>query len=312
VSAMKRALVTGGAGFIGSHLIRALIGRGVEVVVLDDLSNGLMSNIAEVLSEITFCEASILDESALREAGEGCDTIFHLAAVSNVSQTIETPLVGHAVNATGVMNVLQLAREIKAHVVYSSSAAVYGDTAPHPKIEAGPFDPLSLYGSQKFFGELLLRNYGRIFDLSSVCLRYFNVYGPRQRPDSPYSGVISIFVDRSARDLPITIFGDGSQTRDFVSVLDVVRANLAAAEARTIRGEAFNVCTGVETTVRELAELVIRELGSKSEIILAPPRAADIAKSRGSFESAESVLGFRSQVAFETGLRDLLTHSSQS
>lgn len=307
---MQRALVTGGAGFIGSHLVRALLAHGTEVVVIDDMSNGLQANLDEVMHGIEFVQASILDEAALREAGRGCDTIFHLAAVSNVSQTIETPMVGHAVNATGVMNVLQLARESKAHVVYSSSAAVYGDTEPHPKTEEGPFDPLSLYGSQKLFGELLLRNYGRIFGLTSVCLRYFNVYGLRQRPDSPYSGVISVFVDRAKQGLPITIHGDGTQTRDFVSVHDVVRANLAAAEARSCLGQAFNVCRGEETSVRELAERVIEILGSKSELGFGPARAADILRSRGSHQLALDELGFKADISFASGISSLLTEIS--
>jgi UDP-glucose 4-epimerase len=209
-----------------------------------------------------------------------------------------------------MMNVLEVARANKAHVVYSSSAAVYGDTEPHPKTEEGPFDPLSLYGSQKLFGELLLRNYGRIFGLTSVCLRYFNVYGPRQRPDSPYSGVISVFVDRGKQGLPITIHGDGMQTRDFVSVHDVVRANLAAAEARSCLGQAYNICRGEETTVRELAERVIEILGSKSELGFGPARAADILRSRGSHQLAMDELGFKADISFSSGISSLLTEIS--
>jgi UDP-glucose 4-epimerase len=310
ISTMKRtskALVTGGAGFIGSHLVQALLAQGTQVTVIDDMSNGLESNLDLFRDQITFIKASILDQTALNQAAEDCNTIFHLAAVSNVAQTLEQPLFAHAINATGTMNVLEAARSTKSHLVFSSSAATYGDTLIVPTPENAPQNPISLYGSQKLLGEHYIRNYCHLFDLSAVCLRYFNVYGPRQRPDSPYSGVISIFTERARQNLPITIHGDGLQTRDFIHVRDVVRANIAAAQATKIKGQAFNVCTGKSTSIKHLAELTINLTASTSEISYSSPREGDIRSSLGISDLAKSELNFKSETVFEEGLANLIT-----
>lgn len=303
---MKKVLVTGGAGFIGSHITQLLLCNNIQVVIIDDMSNGLESNLAIFPDIITIHRASILDSEALLTAAEGCDTIFHLAAVSNVAQTINEPLQAHAVNATGTLNVLEAARANNAHIVFSSSAATYGDTNVVPTPEDAPQSPLSLYGSQKLLGEFYIRNYCQLFNLSAVCLRYFNVYGPRQRPDSPYSGVISIFTSRAEQNLPITVHGDGLQTRDFISVHDVARANILAAEARHLKGEALNVCTGDQTSVKDLAELIVKLTSSSSQISFGPARSGDIKESRGIPSKATELLDFKAEIQFKDGIKQLL------
>ncbi len=301
-----KALVTGGAGFIGSHLAEALVGRGDEVVVIDDLSNGSLGNLEHLGGSVRFVQGSITDSGTLLELVVGCDVVFHLAAVSNVAQTIDDPALGHLVNATGTLEVFQAARTAGAKVVYSSSAAVYGDKATVPVRESQPPQPISPYGSQKLLGELYLQNFCDLFGMTGVSLRYFNVYGPRQRPDSPYSGVISIFVDRASKGETITVHGDGGQTRDFVSVHDVVRANLRAAEAS--QGHSvYNVCTGSAITILRLAETVLGCTGNKSAIAFGPSRSGDITESCGSPDKFREELGFAAQVEPANGLESLVT-----
>lgn len=313
MSDRRQVLITGGAGFIGSHLAVALINQGHCVRIIDDFSNGLQSNI-DLVSEtgdkaglpVMLFTDTILDQDALDHAAQGCDTIFHLAAVSNVKQTLDDPVGAHDVNATGTLRVLEAARRYHAHVVYSSSAAVYGDTPDHPKCESGATDPLSLYGSQKLLGEFYLKQYGALFGVTGVSLRYFNVYGERQRPDSPYSGVISVFVDRAMANKPIVIHGDGSQTRDFVHVSDVVQANIAASDARTLRGGIVNVCTGTETSIAALAQSVVKATGAEIEISNGPRREGDILQSLGNTRQALSSIGFSAETIFDDGLKQLV------
>jgi len=300
-----KVLVTGGAGFIGSHLTLALQHLGHQVTVIDDLSNGLESNLDLFPATVNVVRASILDEHKLAAAAEGVDVIFHLAAVSNVAQTINEPLLAHAVNATGTLNVLEAARRENAHIVFSSSAAVYGNTAQVPTREDSSCQPISLYGSQKLLGEHYIRNYCQLFNLSAVCLRYFNVYGSRQRADSPYSGVISKFLELARQDEPISVHGTGEQTRDFVAVEDVVRANILAAESR-LNGQPFNVCTGSGISVRELADHLVALTSSKSQITFGPSREGDILHSRGNATAARDTLGFTSEIAVHGGLRNLI------
>lgn len=304
---MKQVLVTGGAGFIGSHLTEALVAGGAQVTVLDDLSNGFAANLDPVLGEIRFVEGSIVDLELVSRLAHGCDTIFHLAAVSNVVETVENPVKGHAVNGTGTFNVLLAAREHGARVVYSSSAAVYGSNQNVPLEESEPTGPLSPYGSQKLLGELYMSNFCDLYGLTGVALRYFNVYGPRQRPDSPYSGVISIFADRAGKGLDISIHGDGGQTRDFVHVSDVVRANILAATSPLTGFVVCNVCTGLPTSVKELAELLIDLNTSQGRLGFGPPRAGDIRLSLGDPGRAEKTIGFQASVILKQGLAGLVS-----
>ena len=303
---MKQALVTGGAGFIGGHLVESLVAQGVRVRVIDDFSNGLAQNLQSVRDQIEVIEASIENFDALLQAAEGCDTLFHLAAVSNVAQTLQFPAQAHAVNATGTLHVLEAARAHGCHVVYSSSAATYGDTPELPKLESGETAPISLYGTQKLLGEHYLRNYGDLFGVTGVALRYFNVYGPRQRPDSPYSGVISIFADRARRGEAITIFGDGQQTRDFVYVADVVAANIAAAGYRHPFQAAINVGTGQEIDLNQLAQTMIRLTGDRSVLGYGPRREGDIVRSVANVDRLKTELGVVAQTDLATGLKHLL------
>ena len=304
---MKKALVTGGAGFIGSHLAEQLVADGVEVTVLDDLSNGLLENLQALKGQIEFVQGSIVDLELVTRLEKGCDTVFHLAAVSNVVETVENPVKGHAVNATGTFNVFLAAREHGARVVYSSSAAVYGSNQNVPLLESEPTLPLSPYGSQKLLGELYLSNFCDLYGMTGVALRYFNVFGPRQRPDSPYSGVISIFADRAARGLDITIHGDGGQTRDFVHVSDVVRANILAATGPLTGFTACNVCTGLPTTVKQLAELLIGLSSSQSRVAFGPSRAGDIRMSLGDTKRAEATVGFLAMSSLRSGLQNMFS-----
>lgn len=302
----RSVLVTGGAGFIGSHLVLALLEKGHDVTVIDDLSNGLQSNVDLFEGRAEFVQASVTNLDDVLAAAKGKDSIFHLAAISNVQQTLDQPTLAHAVNTTGTLNVLEAARANNAHVIYSSSAAVYGDTEANPKNEAGPTHPLSLYGSQKLFGEYLLKNYGKLFNVTGVSLRYFNVFGARQRPDSPYSGVISVFLDRALNNEEIVIHGDGNQYRDFIAVEDVVQANLLALEHRQVCKHPFNVCTGATTSINALANQLISATESTSTVSHTDPREGDIQKSCGNPRMIQSQLKFELNESFAEGIKRLV------
>ncbi len=286
-----KILVTGGAGFIGSHLADALLAAGNFVTVYDDLSTGLTTNLDPANSNLDLEINTIQDLDALKAASEGCDAICHLAAVSRVVEAMQNPLRAHAINVTGTLNVLEAARTSGARVVFSSSAAVYGDTAQHPTPESAPLRPISLYGSQKLAGELYMANYAQLFGLPTISLRYFNVFGPRQRPDSPYSGVISRFAMLGRAHQTMQIHGDGGQSRDFIPVEHVVRANLAALAAPTLDGRAVNICSGSTTTILDLARMIATITGSPAEPELGPAREGDIYVSQGDPTAAREVLG---------------------
>jgi UDP-glucose 4-epimerase len=296
-------LVTGGAGFIGSHLVDALLQLGHEVTVLDDLSSGHRRNLEGTIDRIQFVEGSVEDSELVRKSADGCAGIFHLAAVVSVPKSIEDPIGSHRVNTMGTLHVLHAARTLGAKVIFSSSAAVYGDDPEMPKHEALPTIPISPYGVQKLTGEEYAQLFHRLYGLSAVCLRYFNVFGPRQDPRSPYSGVISIFAERARLGQPIRINGDGTQTRDFVFVEDVVRANLAAMASDVEDGRTYNVGTGTSTELLSLANLVIELSGNTSRIEHRPPRPGDIHHSLASIERAKQELGYQPAVFLREGLR---------
>ncbi|RLC23000.1 MAG: hypothetical protein DRH21_07590, partial [Deltaproteobacteria bacterium] len=225
-SKFNKALVTGGAGFIGSHIVDALVAEGCDVVVLDDLSSGSLSNLEHIKNKITFYKGTIQDQKILMKASENCEVIFHQAAMVSVTKTVDNPVDSAFINDLGTLFVLESARQNKVkRVVLASSSAVYGDDPLLPKHENMPLKPMSPYAVQKLTGELYARIYYDLYGLETVCLRYFNVYGPRQDPSSPYSGVISIFMTRAVSKKPPVICGDGKQYRDFVFVKDVVKAN---------------------------------------------------------------------------------------
>jgi UDP-glucose 4-epimerase len=301
-----RALVTGGAGFIGSHLTDALVSNGCETFVIDDLSTGLTANLS---SSCTLIEADAGANGVLDEVLQGSDALFHLAAVSSVQDALQRPLAVHEVNLTMTLKLLEAAVRHKVkRFIFSSSAAIYGDTEGRPAKENMLPHPLSHYAVQKLACEHYCQAYGRLHGLETVCLRYFNVYGPRQRPDSPYSGVISRFVDAASNGKSITIFGDGTQTRDFVNVSDVARANLMAATSPSdkVAGQVFNVGTGTSTTVNDLASAVIQHFGANTDIIHQEARLGEIKHSRADVQRIRDCLGFSASAAFQAGLAQLV------
>ncbi|MDJ1434623.1 NAD-dependent epimerase/dehydratase family protein [Halostagnicola sp. A-GB9-2] len=293
-------LVTGGAGFIGSHITDALVPHN-DVRVLDDFSTGHRRNLPD---EVRTIEGDIGDPIALQEAARGVDIIFHQAALVSVTQSVDDPRTSNRTNLDSTVLILEQARQEDARVVLASSAAIYGHPNELPVSERTPPDPTSPYGIQKLAIDQYARLYDELYDLPAVALRYFNVYGPRQQ--GPYSGVISTFLEQAQEGDPLTIDGDGEQTRDFVHVSDVVRANLLAATTdRT--GEAYNIGTGESATILELAEIIREVTDSNSTIVHEPPRAGDVRHSQADISKASKQLGFEPRISLEAGIQSLGT-----
>lgn len=304
---MKKYLVTGGAGFIGSTIVRALLEQGDFVRVLDNFSTGKRENVEGLKVEIV--EGDLRDSSAVAKAVADVDIVFHEAAFVSVPQSMEDPLPCFVINQHGTEILLEAARKADVkRVVLASSAAVYGDLETMPLEEDFPLRPLSPYAVSKRVDELYAEMYTRSFGLDVVALRYFNVYGPRQRPDSMYAAAVPIFARRLLDGKPITIYGDGGQTRDLVYVGDVVRANLLASEHPDAPGQVFNICTGDEIRVIDLVETLRRFFPESSPPEFAPPRAGDIYRSLGSPAKAEKILGFKAQSSLEDGLRAVVEY----
>ena len=302
---MSTYLVTGGAGFIGSHLCDALITSGDTVRVLDDLSSGLRSNLPPAA---TLIQGDVADPGAVAAAIAGVDGCFHLAAIASVEKGVTDWLGTHHTNLTGTITLFDAIRrqDRPIPVVYASSAAVYGDAAHVPIAETNPCRPLSAYGADKYGCELHARVASHVHRIPTVGLRFFNVYGPRQDPKSPYSGVISIFCQRHAAARSVKIFGDGQQTRDFIYVADVVRALLAAMALRPADAPVFNVCTGTATSIEALARLIADLTANPLDVETAPPRAGEIRHSVGAPNLANSILRLPQRVKLRTGLADVL------
>lgn len=297
-----RYIVTGGAGFIGSHIAEVLSGEH-EIVVIDDLSSGHCENLKGI--DCAFVEGSITDLPLLQETFAGADGVFHQAAIASVPRSVEDPLATHAVNLTGTLNVLIAARDRGVRkVVMASSAAVYGENPELPKKEEMAPDLLSPYAAQKLSDEHYAAVFSRLYGLSTVCLRYFNVFGPRQDPTSPYSGVISIFASRILNGEPITIHGDGGQTRDFVYVRDVVQANLRAM-ASDAEG-VFNIARGEQTDLNTLARSMMQAAGQEVAIRYGPPRGGDIRHSLAEISRAREVLGWEPAYTIQEGLTETM------
>jgi UDP-glucose 4-epimerase len=302
---MSTYLVTGGAGFIGSHLCEALVARGDTVRVLDDLSTGHRRNLPPTATLIV---GDVADPATVAQAVDQVDGCFHLAAIASVERGVTDWLGTHRANLTGTVTVFDAIRRqgSKIPVVYASSAAVYGDAVTVPIAEAEPCVPLSAYGADKYACEMHARVASHVHAIPTVGLRFFNVYGPRQDPASPYSGVISIFCQRVAAGSPIAIYGDGQQSRDFVYVGDVVRALLAGMVLRPMDSPVFNVCSGISTSVAELAGLIAELAGKNLNVRTEPPRAGEIRHSLGLPSLANRVLGLEGRVALRAGLREVL------
>ena len=293
-------LVTGGAGFIGSHLCEALLALGDQVRVLDDMSTGKREDLPP---EIQLIEGDVAEPATVRRAIDGVTGCFHLAAIASVERGATDWLGTHRTNLTGAITVFETIRQSpqKIPVVYASSAAVYGEVATLPITETSDRGPLSAYGADKYGCELHARVASHVHGIPTVGLRFFNVYGPRQDPRSPYSGVISIFCERIRQGAPISIFGDGNQTRDFIYVTDVVAALLAAMRLRPTDALVFNVCTGVATSVLELAGTIADLAGKPLDVRYLPPRAGEIRHSLGS-----SALSLPGPMPLRAGLAKVL------
>jgi UDP-glucose 4-epimerase len=297
-----RALVTGGAGFIGSHIVEELLQGGASVRVLDNFSSGKRENLATFQGDLEILEGDLRDAEAIKAATQDMDLVFHLAAFISVPQSMVDPEACFAINVAGTVTLLEAARRAGVRkVVLSSSTAVYGNTDKFPTDEETPLRPLSPYALSKQVNELYAHLYTQSFNLPVTALRYFNVYGPRQSPDSAYAAAISIFTRQLVIGETITIYGDGKQSRDFIFVKDVVRANLQAAESDA-SGEAFNICTGQETTLLDLLEELSEVSPHQPEVRFEAPRPGDIYRSKGNPEKAAAALGFRAGTSLANGL----------
>lgn len=301
----RTVLVTGGAGFIGSHLTRALLDLCATVRVLDDLSYGHAGNVPE---EVAFTRASILDDDALRDAMKGCHFVFHLAAMMSVPLSVEQPLLCVEINIQGTVQVLEAAKDqgIK-RLIFAASSAAYGETKQIPCREDQPTDCCSPYAASKVSGELLLTAFSRCYDLSTVSLRYFNVFGPRQDPNSAYAAAISAFGNAIVNNRRPTIFGTGQQTRDFVYVDNVVHANLlAGACEKSLAGEVVNVGSGSRVSLLEILNLIGRHLEIEVDPVFEDPRAGDVMHTLADISRTKQLIGYEPVVPFEDGLKQTL------
>jgi UDP-glucose 4-epimerase len=306
-------LVTGGAGFIGSHVVEALLWGGHRVRVLDNFSTGRRANLAEVLNQIELIEGDIRDLAAVREATRGVELIFHLAAMVSVPESMKDPLAAEAINARGTLNLLTAAQQQRVRrLILSSTCAVYGDPAALPVSESQPTCPKSPYGVAKLAAEGYCAVFNQTLGLETVVLRYFNVYGPRQDASSPYSGVISIFVERLLKGQTPTIYGSGEQTRDFVYVSDVVRANLQASQLAAAAGHTFNIGRGHPVSINQLLQELNRLLGTNLNPVCAPLRSGDIQRSFADVSQAATILGWQAEVSLQKGLEQFLAAAALS
>jgi nucleoside-diphosphate-sugar epimerase len=299
-----RYLVTGGAGFIGSNTVDELVRRGQSVAVLDDLSTGRESNLTAVRDRVEFFRGSITDPEILRQACRGADYVLHFAARTSVPRSVKEPAETNQVNVDGTINVLLAARDAAVRrVVFAGSSSVYGETPTLPKREDMEPAPISPYGVSKLVGEMYGRVFQRVYGLEFVTLRYFNVFGPRQDPGSPYSGVLSLFITCMQKGAPPTVYGDGQQSRDFTFVENVVQANLLACETPGVAGGVFNAGTGCRYTLTHTLALLEKFAGHPSNAQYLEPRNGDIRDSQADISLARQKLGYDPRVGFEEGLR---------
>jgi UDP-N-acetylglucosamine 4-epimerase len=298
-----RYLVTGGAGFIGSNTVDELVRRGHSVVVLDDFSAGKEENLADVRGKITLVKGSITDLEAVQKATHQAEYVIHLAARTSVPRSVKDPLETNRVNVEGTLNVLVAARDNKVkRLVFAASSSAYGETPTLPKTESMEPNPISPYGVAKYVGELYASVFGHCYGLETVNLRYFNIFGPRQDPDSPYSGVLSRFATAFLADEAPVVYGDGEQTRDFTFVENAVQANLLACEVPGVAGQVFNIGTGTRVSLNHTLELLRSIAGKKLSAQYEPPREGDIRDSQAEICKAKQMLGYEPSVTFEEGL----------
>ncbi len=302
-------LVTGGAGFIGSHLVEALLASGHAVRVLDNFSTGDPANLAAVRDRVEVIEADVTDPDAVRYAARDVDVIFHQAALASVPRSVKDPLATHHACATGTLHVLTAARDAGVRrVVYAASSSAYGNAAELPKRESAPTDPLSPYAVAKLAGEQYCAAFTQVYGLETVRLRYFNVFGPRQPPDSPYAAVIPLFIRAMLAGRSPTLHGDGKQSRDFTYIDNVVKANLLAAVAPEAAGKVYNIACGARTTLLELVAKINALLGTAIAPVHAAPRPGDVRHSQADISRARAELGYQPSVTVDEGLRRCLAY----
>jgi UDP-glucose 4-epimerase len=311
---LDRCLVTGGAGFIGSHIVDGLVDEGMAVRVVDDLSTGDRANLRHVIEDVEFIEGDIRDTALMRKAMKGVRYVFHEAALPSVQRSVEDPFTTNAVNVEGTLSVLVAARDAGvARLVYASSSSVYGDVPVSPKHEGLKPEPRSPYATSKLAGEYYCQTFFRTYALETVALRYFNVFGPRQRPDSAYAAVVPSFfacLQRGARPI---VFGDGEQTRDFTYVGNVVQANLLSAKAEAVAGEVFNVACGERFSINQLLAAMSSILGkTPTPAEYAPPREGDVRHSLADINKARSKMGYRVRIGLDQGLALTLKQAGTS
>lgn len=300
---LKHCVVTGGAGFIGSNLVRHLLRRANEVTVIDNLSTGCIENLSDVIDKVRFVQGDIRDLGLLRSEFQGIDIVFHQAALPSVPRSIADPISSNSSNIDGTLNVLVAAKDCGvSRVVLASSSSAYGDTQILPKTEDMQANPLSPYATTKFVGEIYARVFAGLYDIETVCLRYFNVFGPYQDPNSQYAAVIPKFISLMCHGLRPVIYGDGEQSRDFTYVDNVVQANLLAAKISKVSGEVFNVGCGRRYTLNELVRLLNRMLNTSLEPEYVSPRPGDVRHSMASIDKARNLLGYEPPVSLEEGL----------
>jgi len=303
---MALYLITGIAGFIGSSIARALLAQGNQVRGIDNFSTGKRENIAEILGDIDFRDTDLADIEGVNDACRAVDYIFHEAAIPSVPKSVLDPLGSNRANVDGTVHLLIAAKESRVkRVVYAASSSAYGDTPTLPKHEGMPPNPISPYAVAKLASEYYMTSFYRCYGLETVCLRYFNIFGPRQDPTSPYSGVLAKFITQMLADQQPTIFGDGKQSRDFTYIDNVVSANLLAMKAPSEQaaGNVFNVATGTRVDLNETFELLKKIIGYQGEVKYAPERSGDVKHSLADLSRTEKALGYQPLVSFEEGLR---------
>lgn len=301
---MSVILVTGGGGFIGSHIVEALLHGGDSVRVLDNFSTGRRENIEEFTSRIDLVEGDLRDEAVLRHAVDGCDYVFHEAALPSVPRSVEDPQLSHDVNVNGTLSLLMICKECRVkRVILASSSSVYGDAPGFPRREDQQLWPLSPYAAGKVALEAYARSFANVYDLETVCLRYFNIFGPRQNHKSQYAIAIPSFITKILSGQQPIVYGDGKQSRDFTYVENVVHANLLALTAEGVSGEAFNVGCGDRITLNRIIGMINKILGTDIKPDYSAPRPGDVRRSQADIAKARKKLGYEPKVTFEEGLR---------
>ena len=301
---MKKILVTGGAGFIGSNLTHTLLNKGYQVKVIDDLSTGNLKNLDNILNRIDFIKGSILSTKLLNKAFTDIDIVFHQAAVPSVKRSIDNPARSQKVNVNGTRKILEFARKFKVNrVIYASSSSIYGNQPGLPKKEEMKVAPISIYALTKYYGERLCQLYYSIFGLKTICLRYFNVFGPRQNPLSEYSAVIPNFITAILNEKRPEIYGDGKQSRDFTFIENVVKGNIKAMKTNKGFGEVFNIACNKRITVNGLWRSLKEMSGTSIRVIHSSPRQYDVLHSQADISKANKILKYTPVIGFETGLK---------